>query len=366
MYIKSVELKNFRNYKELEVDFHKNINIFLGQNAQGKTNLLESLYITSMGKSFRTNKDKELICFGEDFCRVKVEAMKQDDLVVEIAVNKEGKKGIKIDGVKAKKTSELLENIYIVIFSPEDLKIVKEEPEKRRRFVDRELCQLKPSYYNNLNQYKKILAQRNTYLKERDPKIEVLDIWDLKLAEYGGTIFVQRNEFIKKLNKISKEIHRNITNQKEELLVLYEPNIRICGDKKEQADYFYEEIKKNREKDLKVRTTGKGPHKDDLKISANNIDLRNFGSQGQQRSAALSLKLSEMQLIKEETEEAPILLLDDVMSELDHERQQFLIQTFEDVQIFITTTELSDEVKDALPERKTFYVKEGKIEKYEM
>lgn len=359
MYIKEIQLHNFRNYKSLAAQFDKNVNIFLGQNAQGKTNLLESIYISSMGKSFRTSKDRELIRFGEDFFRIKVEAFKDEDLVVEIAVNREGKKGIKIDGVKARKQSQLLENIYIVVFSPEDLKIVKEEPEKRRKFIDRELCQVRPSYYNNLNQYKRALMHRNAYLKEMRIDRNVLDIWDCKLAEYGSRVIAQRDAFIEKISVISNAIHRGITNGKENLEIFYEPSIEIHS---QQQQCFYEELKQNQTKDIKNRTTGKGPHKDDLKLLANNIDIRSFGSQGQQRTAALSLKLSEIKLIKEETDVNPVLLLDDVLSELDQERQNYLINSLANTQIFITTTELSEELKRALPKGKTFNIKNGSIE----
>lgn len=358
MYIKSIQLKDFRNYQSLDVQFHKNVNIFLGQNAQGKTNLLESIYITSMGKSFRTGKDRDMIRFGSDFFRVKAVAAKSDDLTVELAVNRDGKKGIKVDGIKAKKMSELLENIYIVIFSPEDLRIVKDEPEKRRKFIDRELCQIKPSYYNSLNQYKKVLAQRNAYLKEYEIDESILDIWDMQLSEYGSKIILQRNEFIKKISVISSQIHKDITNGKEELEIFYEPNIEVC---KNLRDIYYKELKLNRHNDLKRRTTGKGPHKDDLKLLSNGIDIRNFGSQGQQRTAALSLKLSEIKLIQEETGEYPILLLDDVLSELDRERQNYLINSLEDIQVFITTTEISDEVEKNLGNIKYFQIENGQI-----
>lgn len=358
MYIKELQLKDFRNYESLEVQFHNGVNIFLGQNAQGKTNLLESIYITSMGKSFRTGKDRDMIRFGSDFFRVKVTAVKEEELIVELAVNRDGKKGIKIDEIKARKMSELLENIYIVIFSPEDLSIVKDEPEKRRKFIDRELCQIKPSYYVNLNRYKKVLAQRNAYLKEYDIDEGVLDIWDMQLAEYGSKIIEHRKEFVKKLNIISGSIHKDITNKKENIEVIYEPNIEYCNNLQE---IYYKELKLNRSNDIKRRNTGKGPHKDDLKLLSNGIDIRHFGSQGQQRTAALSLKLSEIKLIKEETGENPILLLDDVLSELDRERQNFLINSLEDTQIFITTTEISEEVESSLGNIKYFIIENGKI-----
>ena len=364
MYIKQIELKDFRNYKELKTEFHPNVNIFIGQNAQGKTNLLESIFSTSMGRSFRTNKDKDMIRFGKEFFRICLVAFKDDnDLVVELAVNRDGKKGIKIDGVKAKKLSQLFENVYIVAFSPEDLRIVKDEPEKRRKFMDRELCQIKPSYYNSLSQYRKALMQRNACLKEfymgnPDMTDDILDIWDNKMAEYGSRILSCREEFVRKINKISGRIHREITNGKEQLEVSYEPNIKVSGN---QPSLFYEELKKNREKDKRRGTSGSGPHKDDLRLQIGHIDIRSFGSQGQQRTAALSLKLSEIELIKEETGESPVLLLDDVLSELDQERQNYLIRSLEKTQVFLTTTELSGEAEQRLGNIKYFQIKDGMI-----
>ncbi|MCI9598338.1 MAG: DNA replication/repair protein RecF [Firmicutes bacterium] len=360
MYIKEIELQDFRNYQSLSAEFDPRVNIFHGKNAQGKTNLLESIYITSMGKSFRTSKDKDLIRFGADFFRVKVKAYKEDDNFIELAVNKQGKKGIKINGIKAKKISQLFENIYIVIFSPEDLRIVKDEPEKRRKFIDRELCQIRPSYYNSLNQYKKVLIQRNAYLKEPHVDPDVLDIWDSQLAEYGSKVILQRDVFIKKLEAISRSIHQGITDHKESLDVSYEPSIEPCSD---LNSVFYEELRKHRKRDIKNRTTGKGPHKDDLKLQIGGIDIRGFGSQGQQRTAALSLKLSEIQLIREETGESPILLLDDVLSELDQQRQNDLISSLEDTQIFITATEISPELQRVLKHIRYFQIKNGAITK---
>lgn len=360
MYIKEIELKDFRNYKELRTSFSKNVNIFLGNNAQGKTNLLEGIYLNAMAKSFKTTKDKELIRFGEEFCKIKTIAFFDDDEhSTEIVINKEGKKGVKLDGVKINRTSELLERIFIIIFSPEDLKIVKDEPEKRRKFIDRELCQIKPGYYNDLNNYKRVLKQRNTYLKEDRIESSILDIWDHELARYGSKVIARRNEFIKRINEISKEIHKNISGGKENLELNYEPNISFSADLEND---FYEIISSTRNDDIRNRTTGRGPHKDDLKISADGIDLRKYGSQGQQRTAALSLKLSEIKLIEEEMGEKPILLLDDVLSELDNDRQNFLIHSLGGNQLFITTTDISGKVARQLPEGKVFKITSGQID----
>lgn len=356
MYIKEIELKDFRNYKDIKVSFSENVNIFLGNNAQGKTNLLEGIYLNAMAKSFKTTKDKELIRFDREFCKIKTIAFfDEEEHLTEIVINKEGKKGIKIDGVKMKKTSELLERIFIIIFSPEDLKIVKDEPEKRRKFTDRELCQIKPGYFNDLNNYKKVLKQRNAYLKEENIDTSVLDVWDYELAKYGIRIIKTRSEFIDKIDEISRQIHSRISGGKERLELKYEPNV-------DAEEKFTEVLAKNRRDDIRNRTTVRGPHKDDFKISADGIDLRKFGSQGQQRTAALSLKLSEIKLIEEEMGEKPILLLDDVLSELDNDRQNYLIHSLGGNQLFITTTDISGKVARQLPEGKVFKITKGEVE----
>ncbi len=363
MYIKDIELHNFRNYRNLQLEFHPNVNLILGMNAQGKTNLLESIYITSMGKSFRTSKDNEMILFGEEFGRVKVNAQKDYyDTSVELILSKDSKKSAKVDGVKIKKSSQLLENIYMVIFSPEDLRIVKDEPEKRRKFIDRELCQLRPKYYEDLSSYKKVLLQRNAYLKEHEVDSSILDLWDMQLAKYGASIMMMRADFVKKLDKISRGIHGSITNGKENLELKYVPNVPLCETQEELEETYYQIIRSSFDNDMRQRTTTKGPHKDDLEFFIDGISVRSFGSQGQQRTSALSIKLAELSLIKEETGEEAILLLDDVMSELDLQRQEFLVKSLAEIQMFITTTEIPDKLKETLPDGKTFYVTAGSVE----
>lgn len=366
MYFSEIELNDFRNYEHQKIDFHEKVNIIIGNNAQGKTNIIEGLYIMSLGKSFRTSKDSDMIRFGSELARVKTVSVKDDrELTVEIALVK-NKKSIKVDGVKIKKTSELLENVYLVVFSPDDLRIVKDEPEKRRKFIDRELCQLKPVYYENLSRYKKSLAQRNFLLKEDRPDQSMLDIWDVELASYGARIIQERQRFCKKLNEISRSIHKDLTFEKEVLDVSYESDIEIIeNDYMAQKEKFREELLLSREKDILRRTTNRGPHRDDLKIEIDGIDVRNFGSQGQQRSAALSLKLAEIKLISEETGENPVLLLDDVLSELDRVRQRQLLTSFGDIQIFITATELTDELRKQLPDHYVFTVDKGSVKRLE-
>lgn len=361
MYLEEIALTNFRNYKEAKVQFHKRVNIITGNNAQGKTNLLESIYIMSLGKSFRTNRDAEMIRFGEEFCKAKASFIKNTDkLDIDIAISKEGK-AIKINGYKINKTIDLLEHAYMVVFSPDDMKIVKDEPEKRRKFIDRELCQLKPVYYKNLARYKKILQQRNVLLKKTDINSYHLDVWNEELADYGSRIILERRDFVEKLNRISQNISEKITNGKEKLEVSYECNLPIKQFLKEQKEVFLKKLTENTKNDLNRGNTSVGPHKDDLKLCTEGIDIRNFGSQGQQRTAALSLKLAEIRLIKEETNEDPILLLDDVLSELDLTRQRFLINSLENVQLFITTTEISQELRNNLQEGYTFIIENGRV-----
>ena len=359
MYIKEIELKNYRNYEYLKIEFNEKTNLILGNNAEGKTNLLESIYLSSIGRSFRTNKDSDLVQFNRDAAKVSVKAEKNyGETTVEITIKKDSKKSVKKDGVNIKKASELLENILIVIFSPEDLKIVKDEPEKRRKFIDRELSQILPSYYDALSNYKKILIQRNTYLKEENVEISLLDLWDVQLAKYGSRIMRAREKFIRKLNVYSSRIHESITNGREKLELVYEPDIELHEN---LEDNYYLLLKDNLANDLKKRNTGIGPHRDDLAFFVNGINMRNFGSQGQQRTCALSIKLAELNLIKEETDEDAILLLDDVMSELDVERQEYLIKTLKNNQLFITTTDVEKRITDSLPEGKVMYVKQGTV-----
>lgn len=362
MYIEKLKLENYRNYSEIEMDFDPNVNIILGENAQGKTNLIEAIYISSMGKSFRNSNDKDLVKFDADMCRVNTCYKKFDeDKSVEIAINNTGKKYIKVDGLAAKKISELMENILTVIFSPEDLKIIKEDPAKRRNFVDRELCQLKISYFNNLSNYKKTLKQRNSYLKESNIDKNMLDVFNMQLAQYGAKIIKERMEFVKKLNKISQKIHNEITNGRENIEIKYVSNIPV-EEKTELIEInFLNALKNSESQDLIHKNTSRGPHKDDLKVLINKIDAKKFGSQGQQRTAALALKLAEINLIIEEKEETPILLLDDVMSELDSERQKYLVNGLKNIQIFLTTTELVEEVRQSLPHGKIINIKKGEI-----
>lgn len=357
MFLKSIELKNFRNYNNLELDFNKNINLILGDNAQGKTNLLESIYYTSMGRSFKPVKDRDVINFGEETSIIKANAHKYDDnLEISIILRKNGDKEIKKDGVKLKKISELCDNMLVVMFSPEDLKIVKEEPEKRRKFIDRELSLISPIYLDNLNNYKKTLFQRNNYLKEENIDELLINVLDKQLSNYGYEVIKYRKEFIEKLQTYVEKIHLGITSGKEKIKLIYKPSI----DPKSKEE-FEKILKDDFYKDSKNAVTSRGPHRDDIEFLINKIDVRRYGSQGQQRTCALSVRLAELSLIEEETGESAILLLDDVMSELDLNRQEYLIKTLENNQIFITATELSNDIIARLKGVNKIFIKNGKV-----
>ena len=372
MYIKELELSNFRNYEELKVSFSEGVNIFLGENAQGKTNLLEGIYLHAMARSFKTQRDRDLIRFGQDYCQVKaVSHYEEEEHTSEIIISREGAKAVRVDGAKIERTSELLDRLHIIIFSPEDLKIVKDEPGKRRAFMDREICQLRPMYVSLLNDYRRILKQRNAYLRENIMDEVVLSVWDSELIRLGARLSRERRRFIEKIDKIANEIHHRISGGRENLTLSYETDLDTeaynakAGQSLQvnnEEECFAQLLTESNEKDRLYGTTRKGPHHDDIKISADGIDLRRFGSQGQQRTAALSLKLSEIKLIEEETGDSPILLLDDVLSELDSDRQKYLINSLGDNQMFITTTDLIGSVARELPEGKIFTIKNGEID----
>lgn len=354
MYINKIKLTNFRNYDEQEIDLGKNINIFYGDNAQGKTNIIEAIFLCSIGKSFRTNKESELIKFNKDIASVYIEYEKSDrDGKIKIDLN--NKKSIYTNGIKIKKLSELLGNINTVIFTPDDINILRDGPQKRRRFLDIMIGQLRPNYIHLLNMYNKTLEQRNNYLKqikENNKSEEMLDIWDEKLAEYGEKIYIYRNEFIEKIkNKINK-IHKNITNEKEEIKVEYISN---CANKEE----YIELLKLRRKLDITKGFTTKGIHRDDFFIYINNQLVNVYGSQGQNRTVVLSLKISELQVIYDEIGEYPILLLDDFMSELDEKRRKNFLENIENTQVIITCT---DKINIDNLDYKEFNVVNGNIE----
>lgn len=355
MVIKSLELANFRNYQSLSIDFSDGTNILFGDNAQGKTNILEAIYISSTTKSHKSCKDKEIINFNEEEAHIRTWIKKDDDEIkVDMHLRKNKSKGIAINNQRIKKASELLGLLNVVFFSPEDLNIIKSGPGERRRFADMELCQLDNFYLYNLHNYNKIVNQRNKLLKDMffNPGLkETLTIWDSQLVSYGSKIIERRLTFTAQLNKIIAAIHKKLSGGKEELTIVYEPETAAAELEKK--------LKLNQERDIKLKVTSAGPHRDDFSFFINGIDIRKFGSQGQQRTAALSLKLSEIELIKKITKDTPLLLLDDVLSELDSNRQNFLLNSIGDIQTIITCTGLDEFVNNRFEINKIFKVING-------
>ncbi len=363
MYFKSTEIDNFRNYRHQTLEFDRHLNLFLGANAQGKTNLLEALFIMGLGKSFRTNNDKEMIRFGCEYSRVRSVVENEingRETEIEVTFTNDGKI-LKVDGMNLSRTADLLENVYIVVFSPEDLKIVKEGPDNRRRFLDRELCQIKPVYYSDLGNYKKVLRQRNMLLRMQNRDMQLFSVFDESLADYGLRITEERERFLKKLQGISEKIHSDISGNTEKIDISYESRIKAGGDFEERKEIYKERLSEDFEKDMQRGYTGFGPHKDDLKIEVNGTDIRFYGSQGQQRTAALSMKLAEISLIKNETGCDAVLLLDDVLSELDSARQRYLIESMNDVQVFITATGIDESILEKLSHGRRYRVTDGDV-----
>lgn len=334
MYIERIKLNNFRNYKQLDLELNKNLNIIYGDNAQGKTNILESIFLCSFGKSFRTTKEKEMIMFNEDKCLVEVYYQKSDrDGKIKIEIG--NKKQISLNGIKLKKLSELLGNMNIVIFTPEDINILKEGPVKRRRFLDIMIGQLRPNYVYNLNMYLKTIEQRNNYLRQiRDEgkQENLIEIWDEKLADYGEKVYEYRKEFMEKIANKINVIHSKITEEKECLKIEYESN---CENKND----YLKLLKERKNLDIIKGFTTKGVHRDDFMIYINNREVSTYGSQGQNRTVILSLKLAELNVIYDEIGEYPILLLDDFMSELDEKRRKNFLNNIKNTQVILTGTE---------------------------
>ena len=336
MIIKSLKLKNYRNYDLLDLTFDPKTNILYGDNAQGKTNILEALYLSGTTKSHRGTKDRDMIQFGHDESHLETVVEKKGIIFqIDMHLKKNSPKGIAIDKVPIRRASELFGIVHFVFFSPEDLNIIKEGPAGRRRFIDLELSQLDKIYLNNLSNYNRIINQRNSLLKDiygsnQQHLLETLDIWDMQLAAYGTKVLDRRKEFVRQVNEIISEIHFRLTGGKERLSLTYESSIGEMS--MEQA------LKKNRERDLRMKSTSVSPHRDDLCFLSGDLDIRKFGSQGQQRTAALSLKLAEIELVKRIIGDTPILLLDDVLSELDKNRQNYLLDSIHDIKTVITCT----------------------------
>ncbi|MCF6465977.1 DNA replication/repair protein RecF [Clostridium sp. Cult2] len=365
MNVESIKLINFRNYNNLSLDLNKKINIFVGKNAQGKTNLLESIYMCATGRSFRTNRDREIINLNkkEAYIGSKIN-IGRTEKIIEVKLEKDRPKRIKINQIELKNFKELYSGLSVVVFSPDDLKLVKDGPVERRNFLDMSISQIRPIYKYNINKYNKVLFQRNNLLKSNKVKsniINLIEIFDIQLAKIGTEIIISRFQFIEKLSKIAKETHRKLTLE-EELILNYNTNVNFSGKNKKIIEKnFLEQLKFNVDKDLITGITSIGPHRDNMEIEINGADARIFASQGQQRTIVLSIKLSEVEIIRMEKGVYPVLLLDDVFSELDMDRRKYLTKSFNDMQTIITSTDIInlDELKEI--EKSIFYIDNGKI-----
>ena len=353
MWIEDLKISNFRNYENQEIKLNKKLNIFYGENAQGKTNIIESIFLASIGKSFRSKKDSELIKFGEDFARIEIDFHKSDRSGnIEIGIS--NKKNININKIKIKKLSDLLGNINTVIFTPDDINILKGGPQNRRKFLDIMISQLRPNYMHIYNLYKKALDERNNYLKKiklENVDENLLELWDEQLINYGNIISNYRNEFIEKIKEKINIIHNNITGNRENIKIQY---ISDCLEKNKFKDF----LKERRKLDIIRGCTTRGIHRDDFQIFIDDKLVNVYGSQGQHRTAILSLKISELQVIADEIGENPILLLDDFMSELDEKRRNNFMENIKNTQVIITCT---DKLLLNNVDAKIFNVKNGEI-----
>lgn len=350
----------------MKLKFDEKLNIIIGDNAQGKTNLLEAIFVSGFGKSFRTNKDSDLVRFEAQVANVKIELQKDNGLleIIEYRINDKSKKEFLINGVNITKISDLLGTMNIILFYPDDLKLIKESPVERRKFLNRELSHISKIYCADIIDYNKILIQRNELLKKILYKPEfrdLIDVWDEQLADKGSKIILRRKKFIEDLNVISRRIHADVTKDKEMLNVQYITTIKNMENYDTIKSDLIHRLKKNLDIDIKRGYTSVGPHRDDIETTINGINIKAFGSQGQQRTAALSLKLSEIEIVKNDVGEYPILLLDDVMSELDVNRQKDLIYTFKNVQTIITTTDINNLLDDYINTSRIIKIKNGNV-----
>lgn len=399
MKINSIILENFRNYRNLELEFDERRNIIVGENAQGKTNLIEAIYLTAFAKSFRTNNSAELVRFGEDSGRVSSYITSEDiDKNISILLRKDGKKMIKKDGKIIRRTAELLNNVVVIIFSPEDLRIIKDSPERRRAFINREISQIRPRYYELFRRYNDALRQKNALIKgyfnvrrktftradnlslndvitggaapgeggrsiydnSRQYNEEMLDVFDRQLADNGYELIRYRKEFTEMLSDEASDIMRKISGGREELRIEYRTACNYITAS-EGRDILCSQFRHNRANDIRNGYATLGPHRDDLEFFINGRDAKKYGSQGQQRTIALSMKLAEIRIARKLMEESPVLLLDDVLSELDVDRQRFLVNEIDDVQLFITSAEINDRVIGDLRGGTLFRIEDGDV-----
>lgn len=368
MYLKELQLKNYRNYEALDIKFDNNINVIIGENAQGKTNLLEAIYLLAFTKSYRTSNDKELIRWNEEFAKITARLTKESNkaLPLELIYHTQGKKA-KINHLEQKRLSEYIGTMNVVMFAPEDLALVKGSPQIRRRFIDMELGQIEPMYLYHLAQYQKVLKQRNQLLKQmqRDSSDKTfLFVLTDQLIQHSLVILKKRFHFLELLKSWAIPIHKQISRGLETLKIVYSSPISVLETDGEETieDKLRNAYRKNEQNEIFRGTTLVGPHRDDLLFYINDKEVKQFGSQGQQRTTALSLKLAEIDLIYDQMNEYPILLLDDVLSELDTFRQSHLLSAIEGrVQTFVTTTTVDGIHHETLKQAKVHTIENGMI-----
>ncbi len=338
MRIKNLKLKNFRNYENESFSFTEGLNVLFGRNAQGKTNCAEAVFYLCTGSSPRSRRDKQLIRHDCDFAEISALAEGMYGETEISAKIYENSREVKINGNKITRNADILGNIYSVFFSPHELRLIQDGPDERRRFLNVSISQLSKPYYVALIRYNKILGQRNNLLKDRDVSLvyDTLPVWDEQLCRYAATIASKRAEFVKMLSPIAEEIHAYLTDGEEKLVIT--PDKKYKGDEKELAEKFFNEFSANYERDIRLGFTASGPHRDDLDVLIDGADAKAYASQGQTRTAALSIKLAEVEIFKKLSGEYPVLILDDVMSELDLPRRKKLIGRTNGLQTILTCT----------------------------
>ncbi len=361
MRIKGLQLHHYRNYEALELAPDPGLNVFEGLNAAGKTNILESVFLCALGRSHRTPRDSELLTEREPFGSVRLFLdTRGGSRTIRIELYEGERKKVYIDDALAARTGELMGCLNVVMFSPEDLQLVKDGPAERRRFLDMELSQLKPAYYYALQQYNNALKSRNLLLKEDPVRYDMIELWDEQLSKLGSRIMTDRAAFVEELSAAARDLHSCMSGGKERLRVLYEPSVPFM-DPDRLMETLMEQLTDRLERDIFRGFTSVGPHRDDLELQLDGRDVRVFGSQGQQRTVALSLKLSEIELIRRTRGERPVLLLDDVFSELDADRQARLLEVVSDCQAFITCTHLEEFASIESLQMQVWHVENGKV-----
>lgn len=357
MFIETLGCQNFRNYELLDISFGQHTNILYGENAQGKTNILEAIYMAATSRSHRGAKDKQMIQFESDEAHIKMIVNKMDvNHRIDMHLRKNGKKGVAIDRVNIRKMVDLFGMSSVIMFSPEDLDIVKDGPSERRKFMNAEISQMSGLYFSDFQNYKKIIDQRNKLLKQIyfEPRLkDTLDIWDEQLATVGESIIRERKNFIFQMNQMIQPIHEELTGGREKIEIRYEPDV--------EEKNFRQKLLDKRETDLRYSSTSVGPHRDDFGIFINDKDVRIYGSQGQQRTSAISIKLTEIDMLKQLKNDEPILLLDDVMSELDGNRRDALLSKISNIQTIITCAGYDDFIRNQVKADKIYRVENGKI-----